>query len=324
MSNIVINGFGKSGSTVPTLGYGHVIPPTILMSPTTGKLAGGDMYTISGQGLSNASSRDIFPLGAISGSWTNISSGTGSASAIGGLLFQIGVGGGTAGVRTVAAYKSFDVSINYGYVQTIEQFRPAAQITFCHLRARLSSTEHFTVAHIWDPTKGSVLRATAVSSGIIQETVDLAGKTNARSLRLVRHLGRIQAWVGNKLLLDHTGWINNDVNIELASISTTTALAIQTTISSYIPALLVTFNDEFAPVSIEPGPNRIIGYTPAAILPGLVDVDVHTVSTSISVSTQFEYVAPLQLTVSESTGKIIVSNDDTLRDTSDVLPGFRL
>ena len=38
----------------------------------------------------------------------------------------------------------------------------------------------------------------------------------------------------------------------------------------------------------------------------------------------FEYYAPLQLTVSNNNNSTVISNDNTLRDSTDLLKGFRL
>lgn len=327
MANLPIYGYGeKAGNAIPSYGFaGESVPPTII--PSLGAMRGGDVYTIVGPALSNAPYRDTFTgVGLDPILWTDESIlGTATTSPLG-LVLSLPSTGGFAGIDTASRYGNFDVSVEYSYDATIENFRPSTRITFCHLKAYFDANTYAIIEHVWDPDRGSAVVFSVVSDGSVRGTATTFGKaSHLRTLRLVRFGGRVQGWFGNTLLLDHTGWIEPTVILQVGSENTVTPIPVSTVIKRYTPDILVTFGNEIAPLTNEPSPNRVVGSIPAAQLPGPVDVQVHTIKNGTStISVPFIYFAPLQLTLSEGSGVLIVSNDDTLRDTSDALPGLRL
>lgn len=322
-SNLPIYGWGASSAPIPPSGS----PILIIQGSLTasGLISGGDVFTILNSGLSNAAFEDTFTSGSLNlAKWTDISSGGGSVSTGAGLNMSISTAGGTAGIRTVASYKNFDVSVRFTYDNTIEQLFPSSDITFLRLTARIDATNNFTIATIWDPTRGPSLRTTITIDGVTSTVLSNNVKSANKTLRLVRFGGRIQSYVGNSLLADFKGWRGDDVNIEVVSSSTSVPIPLQTVVSKYIPAILVTFGDDIGPASFVVV-DRVVGTTPSTILPLAVEVQAHNVNNTITLGpASFQYITPLQLTVSNNNDSLVVSNDNTLRDSTSALRGFRL
>lgn len=296
----------------------------ILITPKSGLTLGGDHFTIIGASVSNQQYEDQFLAGSLNlSNWTDISSG-GSASTGSGLNLSIPTTGGTAGIRTVATYNNFDVSARFSYDDTIEDLYPSALLTFLRLSARIDATNNFTVAHIWDPNRGSTLLTTVTTNGVTSTLLTNNVKSSNRLLRLVRHGGRIQAYVGNSLLIDYFGWSGAGVKIELSSESPAIPLPLQTIVTQYTPSVLVTFDNDICPAAFSVA-DRIVGSTPSTKLPSLPEIFIYGIDGFDSLDVgAFQYISPLQLTISRNDDSIVINNDNTLRDTSGDLKGFRL
>lgn len=326
MGNLVIRGLGVPDFSVPSRGFTGLSGPgaTPTMLPTQGITLGGAAFAILNSGLSVASQVDSFPGGSLSGAWTSASTGGGSVVVNDGLFLNNGTVAGSSSVTTAATYKNFDVTVLFQYDKTVEQFFPTNEITYLRVRAKIDANNHFTLAHIWNPAKGPEIRVSVTTSGVTSIVTGDTGRASARALRLIRYDGRMQAYAGSVLLADFHGWRTDTVSIELASESILSPVPLSTEVILYQPQLMVTFGAEIAPF-VNSIANRIVGSTPAYKLPGIVEVKVHSTSSTVSLGEVFTYVPPLQLTVSglEST-TIIVNDDDQLRDSTPTLPGLRL
>lgn len=319
MGNLVIKGMADSS----LLTQGLAGETEILMSVYEGSVKGGDVYTIVGAGLSNLSHKDKFT--SISASWTNISSGSGTATASNGLKLNIGKTIGSAGLRTVSTYKNFDISLTYEHDSALEALRPLATVVFCRLQAYINANTRMGIEHKWSPQTGSIVYAYVYSDSVLRQSTSIVANSVLRTIRIVRYGGNVQMWIGSTMLLEYKGWHSTACNIDIASESSAAIPNVSTTtVSYYNPVVLITFGDIIAPIVTEADVDRIVGYTPPTKYPGLVDIGIHTVSNTFDIETQFNYIASEQLTISQVAGVMSINNDDTLRDTSVNLPGLRL
>lgn len=323
MPNLVIGGFGVGGGNAPIYGWGAV--PNPFITPDKGIVSGGDPFTLVGLNVSTLALADTFTGVSLDAKWTNISSGGGSvATGVGGLKMNLSTAGGGSGIRTVQLYKNFDVGVTYSYDSTIEALSPAFGITYLTLSARIDATNAFIIAHVWDPTMGPVITGAVFTSGVGTSLFKIPLKGSSGTLGLVRYGGRIQAYVGAEMVCDYQGWRNNDVQIEIGSTSPGQAIALRTTVTAYIPTVLVTFGDDICRFAAQ-SEDRIIGITPAVALPGSVELRAHDATTTATLGpNSFTYFTPLQLTVSRNNNTVEINNDNTLRDTSTSEKGLRI
>lgn len=326
MPNLVIGGFGLGGGSTPIYGWGIGAPSTPFISPGRGLIAGGDPFALVGLSVSNLTYGDTFTAGSLDlAKWTDLSSGGGSvATGVGGLKLNLTTAGGTASIRSVQLYKNFDVAVTYSYNNAIEQLAPALGITYISLTARISAGNTFSVAHTWNPTMGPTITGTVFTSAVGTNLFTIPLKGAAGTLGLVRYGGHMQVYVGSEKVYDFGGWRNTDCGIEVTSTSPAQPLALRTTVTDYTPSILVTFGNDICPFAAE-SEDRILGITPTVSLPGLVEVQAHSVvaTTTLGVGS-FEYFTPLQLTISRNNNTVEVNNDNTLRDTSTTEKGFRI
>ncbi len=312
----------SGGSVVPTPPAPPCICPQIIV--VKGALHGGNSFSLLNTGISVLSLVDIFSGVILDATkWINVSSG-GAVSVNNNLILSTPSTGGTSAIRSIGTWQNFDVSATYTTTQSVTQFSPSAEIIYFRMSARINSTNYFIVEHLWDPTRGDTLRTSITTAGSTSIISRDSVKSSARLLRLVRYNGRVKAYSGANLLVDYRGWRTDDVQIEMSNTCTSSPASISTTVSTFMPKVVVTFGDEICASAAEIS-TRIIGSTPAAILPGLVSVVAWGANSSQSLGNIFEYVAPLQLTVASSTNvSIVVNNDGVLRDTGPTVAGLRL
>jgi hypothetical protein len=326
MSNLPIGGLGSNTGlgNLPIYGYG--ITSTPQMDIMSGSTKGGDPYTIAGSGIGPSGFIDTFSGPSLNtDAWNNASSG-GSLSFSDGLVLGVPTTGGLAKIASTAFSAGFDATISYSYNGDIEDLFPTTQLKYCEVALTIDSNNYITLTHGWTPGVGSIVEFTVVADGTIQYVTSVPASSAARILRIVRFEGRVQAWVGATVITDYTGWSKSASVLSIACSCNSSPRPLATTISKFTPVPLVVFGGIFAPQPIQTR-FTIAGVTPAVSIPGKVPINVYMYGLQgLLLGTQFEFVSPLKLTISEgnSVGTIIIDNDDTLRDTSNTLKGLRL
>ncbi len=304
-------------------------PPEIIYIPSPtfvakGDIGGGKPFYLLYSNISVLGFVDSFAGIALDASkWTDISAG-GTVSVDDGLGLSTPKAGGASGIRSVASWHNFDMSASFSCDNAAGKLFPSIEIVYFRLRARINSTNCFDVDYIWDPARGNTLRTSYTLNGVKSILSVDTGNYSARLLRLVRYNGRMLAYAGSKLLIDFSGWRTDAVNIELSNTCASSPVDISTMVSVFTPRIVVAFDDDICPQATEIV-SRIVGVTPPSVLPGRVSVKAYSQNTVVDFGMPFEYVAPLQLTVGQSSGvSMIVNNDSTLRDSSATLTGLRL
>lgn len=334
-------------------GYGgqlDLVDPFI--APSSGTIRGGTEFVILNSGISLTSLCDTFPGVSLDATkWIDISEDNGTVTVNDSLLLSVpneptfmpdaGVGqialgaapvgsgtvsttpvlGGTAAVRSISTFDSFDVSAYFKYDTSIERFTPVQEVVYMALRASIDNANHFDIKHIWNPLVGPqiVVSVTYSGSETILETAAVKG--SARYLKLMRYNGRVLAFAGADLIHDFRGWTGNAVTINIISMSPASMPRdTLTTVTNVIFRPVITFGAEICVQATEYA-GRIIGVTPPYILPEPVEIKAWSNNTDVSIAT-FTYTAPLQLSLNTK-GTLVINNDDTLRDSSTSLKGLR-
>lgn len=327
MGNLVIGGFGVSPSGSPRVViYGLGLDKLPNLQPISGTIRGGDQFVISGAGISNLNYYDRFNGPLNTTNWTpDVDNGTVVGTADG--LALTASMGGYASIKHNKLVGGCDVSVAYFNDKKVRRLNPTSRVVFCCLRLSINSGSYAEVAHIWDPIRGPLVVGSVYVDNVLQASQFITGDSTFRTIRLVRFGGRVQLWVGNTLLMNFVGWMDDVGELSISIENTNTTTPLQSIIKSFVPNALVTFGSELATHTQQPNANIIMGTTPAVMSPTTIPVGITAFGLDIQYTLQqFTYEAPLQLTVSHNggDGSIVVTNDDTLRDTSTDLPGLRL
>lgn len=323
MSKIPTYGYGGDPSTIVTSGHGKAGVALPKLYPVSASMLGGDKFVVSLPGIVDNGLTDSFIGTALDSKWQDASVG-GVVGVSNGVKLSVPKTGGVACIKSSGTYDVIDVSVDYTSDISVIRLYPTTDISFCELSVSIDDTTNFSVRHAWVPGHGMRIVSELISDNSVISSAMVNAHGSGGTLRIVKVGGSVSSFAGTMRVLDCSGWQSAPASVSILASCVALPMDILTTVTMCRQSAIVTFNGVMAHGVVMYGLDRIIGYIPPSMLPNVSIVNVYSGKSPYILLNAFTYIPSDQLTVSETSGMMVISNDDTLRDAVPGIPGLRL
>lgn len=292
---------------------------TALLTPNQGPITGGTQVLVISTLVDTADCSDDFITG-IGAGWVNVSSGGLVAADLAHAAAQFMTGptaGQLAALRTIAPATNLDAEVTGQILLTSSQ--PGGIMTPLAFSLFAGVGTEFRLDVQQDAQGLSVLRMRITIEGLVR-----ANQTRALSpaeaagelrLRLLRYGDRVIGFFNGQRIIDSL-WVATGVMPTIEVMNAAVSSRVVTRVLAYERRPLVIFGSEPGydqPLRVG---QRVVLSTPAARLPGPVDVTVVGCEGSTVVTNGFTYILANEFRIRAGHGAIIdIIDDPTLRNT---------
>lgn len=316
--------FGKtiadSVSLADSLTSGMNLNALLSRGAFSGGLAGGTAVSLTGALLDTADCSDAFTATTVdSGFWTDLSTGSGTVSGLGGRGLRIDSGrtpGSVAGLRTVDTLGNLDVTLDLR--STVRTTPRAAQVVVGTSALQVDAGTRVEL-RVLANRESVLLQITATVGGTttVAQTIVLApafAGPIALGFRWLRWGRRVIGFLNGARYIDTT-WSSAACHLELRVANDATDVARATsTALAYTRFAAIAFGDEPVVDYLIRAGHHAVAQAPARALPGIVDIEAAGCNTTQIAPAAFRYTTGDQLAIGRNaTQQLVILNDPRLR-----------